>query len=374
MKKQFALLFLFLFQCALNHAQTWIKTSGPCKTENLKTIPGEWIHRGDPWYAKVPKQQEQEIRNRVATIHQFIYTLLPSSLPGMDAAWGIHSTDDYFARQSTIEHLPDDQKREKFFNGIPLVQYIYSIGFYEYSCGKYGDPNFIRKGYPREDGARVDISVNTLNQFLRRDYGGQEGMQIDGRNIRMMPPVKGNWKGNTLYGRGGSGENLVLIHRDGILPYTAVTRKQYLELCIRYFTKFFDNEMAEYAKLTSKMGVKPDPSYREASDKQKKNVLKYYQDEWKATTTAGLLDTPAIVLIYLNPDPNYPVFASEAEGGTLLVTENPNYFRKDLPKYIPQLFFLSLSPVNWPFIPKTDPMKVITEKFPIEKLQAMIDK
>jgi hypothetical protein len=30
--------------------------------------------------------------------------------------------------------------------------------------------------------------------------------------------------------------------------------------------------------------------------------------------------------------------------------------------------------MNWPFIPKNNPIPLMEEKFPIEKLQAMIDK
>lgn len=69
-----------------------------------------------------------------------------------------------------------------------------------------------------------------------------------------------------------------------------------------------------------------------------------------------------------------PVFTAETTGGRMLVTENPAYFRKDLPKYIPQLFVLLLEKVDWPFSPKQDPIKLMEEYFPIEKLQAMIDK
>jgi hypothetical protein len=56
----------------------------------------------------------------------------------------------------------------------------------------------------------------------------------------------------------------------------------------------------------------------------------------------------------------------------LLTTENPNYFRKDLPAYIPQTFVLAWmwGTKKW----ETDFRKTIEENFPIEKLQAMIDK
>jgi hypothetical protein len=67
-----------------------------------------------------------------------------------------------------------------------------------------------------------------------------------------------------------------------------------------------------------------------------------------------------------------PIFITEKEGGKMLVTENPAYIRKDLPKHVPQFFI-----VYWtigPGDPGEDLRKRIVEYFPIEKLQAMIDK
>lgn len=66
------------------------------------------------------------------------------------------------------------------------------------------------------------------------------------------------------------------------------------------------------------------------------------------------------------------VFSTEAAGGSMLVIENPTYMRKELPKYIPQLFVLKWS---WqPDTPGNYFRKTIEENFPVEKLQAMIDK
>lgn len=371
MTKQFSIPLLFFFNCTFIYAQNWIKTTGPCNDELLKNVKGEWIHWGDPWYAKISKQQEQEIRKRVETIHQFVFTLTPT-LPGMDVAWGIHSADYDFAEQARTEHLPGGQSRTNYYNGIPLVQYTYSVGFYEYSCGRYNEPNEMRKGYPREDGASLSVSVNTLNKFLRRDYGGTEEMQIDGRNIKMMPPVKGKWKGYTLYHTDNG--DAILLHRDGMLPYIPVTRKQYLELAMRYFNKFYDDNIKAYDDLGALIDKKQKDENIKTSQKQREDVLKYYKDELAATTKAGLLDSPAIVLGFLNPPGDYPIFIPDTEGGHMLVTENPAYFRKDLPKYIPQSFVLFTARIRWLFIPKNDPMDIMEEKFPIEKLQAMIDK
>src|SRR5436190_22504955 len=76
--------------------------------------------------------------------------------------------------------------------------------------------------------------------------------------------------------------------------------------------------------------------------KAKNDALTKLQDALEQTTRKGLLDAPAVVRI----DPllmnEGPVFQSEAEGGCMLVTENPNYFRKELPKYVPQFFVIEL--------------------------------
>jgi hypothetical protein len=243
------------------------------------------------------------------------------------------------------------------------------------------------KGYPREEGAIVKVVANDLNDVLQGNQGGIEGMQIEGRYIRMMETIKGKWKGYSQYQLDkGSDITMILLHRGGMLPYIPVTRKQYLDLSIIYFNKFYDKSIAEfertdslYAKLYTDMGKKPDwesrKEQKEKLRKQKKDVLKYYQDELTATIAAGLSNSPAIVSGGMcNIVTTYPIFTSEAEGGKMLVTENPAYFRKDLPKYIPQLFVLTFDKYDWAFIPKKEPITLMEENFPIEKLQAMIDK
>jgi len=56
----------------------------------------------------------------------------------------------------------------------------------------------------------------------------------------------------------------------------------------------------------------------------------------------------------------------------MLVTENPGYLRKDLPKDVPQFFV-----INWQWgssIADEKLRKLFEENFEVEKLQAMIDK
>jgi len=58
----------------------------------------------------------------------------------------------------------------------------------------------------------------------------------------------------------------------------------------------------------------------------------------------------------------------------MLVTENPAYFKKNLPKYIPQLMIYSCWDCRCGPDQSLNPYKLYEENFPIEKLQAMIDK
>ena len=92
---------------------------------------------------------------------------------------------------------------------------------------------------------------------------------------------------------------------------------------------------------------------------------------WKSQLPNNLLDAPAIVSA-LNLTGNAPVFSTEEEGGTMLVTENPEYLRKDLPKDVPQFIV-----INWQWgtsIADETLRKLFEENFEVEKLQAMIDK
>ena len=100
--------------------------------------------------------------------------------------------------------------------------------------------------------------------------------------------------------------------------------------------------------------------------------MKHYRDELEKTTNEGLLDSPAIIRVFHSPDAQLPIFYNESEGGQMLVTENPKYLKKDLPKYVPQFMVLYWSGAFPP--PHSKMAALMLANFPIEKLQAMIDK
>jgi len=104
--------------------------------------------------------------------------------------------------------------------------------------------------------------------------------------------------------------------------------------------------------------------------KNKQDELKKFTDELEKTTKEGLLDSPALILVTYYSIPT--IFETDPEKGYMLVTENPDYIRKDLPGYVPQLIVLSW----WwsDYVPYRAYENILWQDFPIEKLQAMIDK
>jgi len=238
--------------------------------------------------------------------------------------------------------------------------------------------------YPEGTSGSIVIRANDL-QILNENYADANEWTIDGRPIKRKLFAAGQWKGYDMMSSVGgfyadpASEHFVLISREGMLPYIPVTRKQYLDRAIQYVTRYYEeliqNAIQNNAALPPQVRLS-----EEYLDKQKtqytnaKNeALKKLHDALEKSTKDGLLDTPAVVRI----DPllmnEGTVFQSEAEGGCMLVTENPSYFRKELPKYVPQFFVIELMPGD-PNHSNMNFKHIIDENFPIEKLKAMIDK
>ena len=74
--------------------------------------------------------------------------------------------------------------------------------------------------------------------------------------------------------------------------------------------------------------------------------------------------------LFFEMSESVPIFVDEKEG-SMVVIENPHYMRQDLPKYVPQFFVLWWTWSESGLQPNI--AKLIEEKFPFEKLQAMID-
>ena len=56
----------------------------------------------------------------------------------------------------------------------------------------------------------------------------------------------------------------------------------------------------------------------------------------------------------------------------MLITENASYIRKESPKYVPQIIVLGLRWNDWE--PQKNLARIVQENFPVERLEAMLDR
>lgn len=382
MKKLLPLLILFSFTSIFAWSQddNIIKTETPCNIELILKTPGRWLRIRENNGAKVTSQERQQIWNRLNAIHQLVFNLYPSPM-GADVIPHYFTSDHRFAYQHKMESGAKGKLQGTSVNGTPVVFYEYGASFCDYHC--IGRPNEIQRSKYCEGAIHITIDINNLSPLfvgLTLDDYYAEIMRVDGRPIKILSPIVGKWKGYDVYNPLGVVEttNIVLLHREGMLPYIPVTRKQYLDRSIECIQKFYDKAITE---LEQPEGIQLLMDKKERDEQVKKHqqsrdkVIKFYRDELDATTKEVLLDSPAIISNDIaSPDTDIPVFTTQAKGGKMLVTENPDYFRKDLPKYVPQLMVYFLANAD-SFVGHTiNPFKLIDEHFPIEKLQAMIDK
>lgn len=383
---------------APSYCQERIPTDGPCRNLNdsiFFNLKGRWIKTRDVMMGDISLPHRQEAVKRVDEFHKMIAEIYPSPT-GVDAAWGRQKGTERFAEE--INHV-----------SIPVVGYYYKAGFFRYVCDPYGK-NEIVAGYPGETGTWIQVSANC--NFPWGSYRCENNWAIDRRVVRIRHPSKQMWKGYQMFDdTPGSRVRSVLVHRKGILPYIPVTRKQYLDHSIQHLTEIFDymtntvrrmpvrslaeqeaekqRTLEKYAKTYGNdpkrlksatdyylSGYQTDQQRRDEqvskAVQNRNDIVKRYQDELEKTTREGSLDSPAITLLVHSPDMTTPIFVTEAENGKMLITENPAYIRKDLPKHVPQILVLYWSWNDWE--PQKKIAKIVEESFPIEKLEAMIDK
>jgi hypothetical protein len=364
---------------------------GPCSDAMAQLAKGRWIH-GKDLLSDMSGAFLTEASRRMDEMHQMLAGIYPSPT-GVDAVWQRHKGHVMFAEDAT--HM----------KGIPVGGYYYEAAFFRYFCDP-SNKNRMIGGHPGETGTYFSISANCNFPW---EGIADETWAIDGRPVMRRAPLKQMWKDNPMFR--GSNFFTVLIHRRGMLPYIPVTRKQYLNHSIQHLTEIFDttidgfrqipvgsleaqeaekkSTLDRFAKTHSRdpkklkaatdfylSGYQTDQQRREEQVNkaiQKKNeILTRYRDELEKSTQGGLLDSPAVILQVHSPDTTTPIFVTEAEEGTMLITENPAYIRKDLPKYVPQILVLGLRWNDWE--PQRNIDTIVGESFPVERLQAMIDR
>ena len=386
MKKQLIILLLFSIQLSAQNKDPnphfpKVKISGPCNQQFLDNYKGKWLTH-DPKLSSISvNDYHDEAMKRLNAINVLVRQIYPEPTSA-DAGWVGEFAKTSFADEVKFMPVEDRDPEETKTKINTVYRYNYTCVLFPWGCTE--NPNEIFNMYPEGASGSIVIRANDL-EVLNQNYADGNEWTIDGRPIKRKMFAAGEWKGYDMMSSVGgvyadpASEHFVLICRDGMLPYIPVTRKQYLDRAIRYVTTWYDELTKKILRNNEAMPAQFRSPQAEIDNqtalntKAKNDALKRLQDALDKTTRDGLLDVPAVVRI----DPllmnEGPVFQSEAEGGCMLATENPNYFRKELSKFIPQFFVVELMAGD-PTHSNLNFKRIIEENFPVEKLKAMIDK
>jgi hypothetical protein len=317
----------------------------------------------------------------------------------------------YFGSTRKYSFSPDGDLSFDYVKILPNISYSSFFNFSPHYCAHTDKGIVFMPGSKNENSDGAGITVNDFSGLMDGP-AVDDDWTITGLPVKKLSPIiNEKWKNYELYGDVRGKGRLVLIRRNGMLPYKPVTRKQYLDRCLVYTEQLHDKmiralnqqyvrspevqeaeKKAKLAKFEKDYGNDPkrlkssvdyylsgyqtDQQRRDEqvtnAKKNKEAELKMFTDELEKTSSEGLLDSPAIVQVmyYSNP----VVFETDPQKGFMLVTENPDYIRKELPSYVPQFMVLSWK-WNVDFYPvHKEYEKLFLQDFPIEKLQAMIDK
>ncbi|MGZ8558089.1 MAG: hypothetical protein ACXWWC_07150 [Chitinophagaceae bacterium] len=362
-------IFIITFFLLSIHLQSYCQksftlASGVCNDSVLLSVKGKYRQQGDAISPEISsflsRAQQLEVSRRLDAVHKLMQEAYPEP-KGSEGGWHKNLNSYLFAHNY------------KFTTGIPTCNYSYSCGFLPYFC--YQDqPNQVF--YFSDAPSSCKVFANDWGE-LGVNMTKDSSLLINGLPFLMLAPVKKRWKGYELCYQNYQNSRTVMLHREGMLPYIPITRKQYLDYCIKRFNKMFDDMIKSSKEMPFSTQHQKDEAVKNIT-KQKNDVIKLYEKELEQNRAATLLDSAAIVRLLDNMYPDVPIFTTGAEDGSMLVIENPAYIRKDLPKYVPQFIVLYWSWVS--DLPLRGGAqgehysKIIEANFPIEKLQAMIDK
>ena len=405
MKKQVILLVMLFIHCS-SWSQKDPRPKGSCTDSLVMKTPGKWLKMRDNNTA-FDGVQQQEAYKRLDQIHRAINKLCPQPV-GVDIRWKRSIGLSYFGTTKKYYLNRDNVLTFDYGKLLNIAAYGYSANFSPHFCAHTDRGTIFMPGEKAESSTGVWVTMNNVDQVLG-DAAPDDTWTIDGLQVRMRTPVaKEKWKDfEVQYPEPGSRVRSILIHRKGILPYKPVSRKLYLDYCISYYIKMYDdmiiaiqkrprrsqgeeeaekrNMLARFEKQfgrdTKQMktawenylaNYQTDEQRRaeelEKVRRVKEGELKKFTDELENTTKEGLLDSPAIILVRYYSD---LIFETDPEKGYMLVTENPDYIRKDLPAYVPQMIVF-----NWKwneYLPNIGYEKMFDKDFQIDLLQAMID-
>lgn len=357
----------------------------PCNDESIMAIKGKWTKRAD---ANMKPGNQSQIISRIDKMQRLLQEAFPEPI-GMEAGW-YRSMGGYYSSVSNSS-----------------AAYDLNASFKTYYC----NTNLKKMLLGDETGNWFYVWANKFGWFAEED----KNFLAENNPVYLFSKRLGELNGFPLYaGSGNSASNTgttfsktILISRPGQLPYTPVSRKQYLVT----FLKNKENDHNKYVESILKTPVWSDAEEEankqkqlervislapneQGKEKAKANFLKGYktakqrqQDGINRANEVYQRDIKA-AQDYLNntgdeelAKPAYMEntsytssfrrFAAETEG-RMMVQLNKGYFNNKLPAYIPQFFV-----VYWSWNtekPSVDFANNIESHFNFKALQKMLDK
>jgi len=310
----------------------------PCNEDTIMAIKGKWAKSGgsNSYRAKSP-----QVIIRLDKMVQLLEAAYPEP-KGIEAHW-----DSEMGRhESLVKNGP--------------LSYDLLASFKKYYCeniignagnnfkNSYGNKHFLGD----ETGTWFYVWVNRFGWFAREDGD----FKIDNRQVYTLTPGMGELNGFQVYaGNDGNTPNqysrTILITRTGQLPYTPVSRKQYLQA-------FLKEKEANYLR---QKGSIPETYYQKEIKAAKEYIANNSDEE---------LAKPAY---HEGPNHSYDFkkFADENKGH-MMIQVNESYFNSKLPAYIPQFF---VAYWRWESSkPSLNYAAKIEKNFDFTALQQLLDK
>ena len=356
----------------------------PCNDDIIMNIKGKWKKNSD---ANMKGTQTVPIITRLNKMQQLLQAAYPEPR-GIEASW-------YYSMEGNS------------INKNASLPYTFNALFKAYYC----NTNYKKLLLGDETGTWFYVWANRFGWFAR-EY---EKFPVENKPVYLLTKKTGELNGFPLYAgndnvtsnTGTRFSKTILITRPGQLPYTPVSRKQYLIA----FLKWKEDFEKKYVDATAKMVIwsdaeeeankqkqlekamksaRPDEAYQERAKnnflrnyvtaKQRKqnditSIETHYQQDIKpakdylANTSEEDLIKPA----YIGPG-SYSIyfknFATESEGN-MMVQVNESYFNNKLPTYVPQFLV-----VYWQWDTKKASIDFANhiDNFNFKALKEMIDK
>ncbi len=357
----------------------------PCNDEIIMAINGKWTKRPD---ATMKPGNQAQVINRIDKIQQLLQAAYPRPR-GIEAAW-YRSMGGYNSSVSP-----------------GAESYVLNALFKTYYCNS--NVNKLLLG--TETGNWFYAWVNKFSWFAEKD----ENFLVEDKPVYLLTKKLGELDGfpvfagneNSTSNTGTSFSKTILISRQGQLPYTPVTRKQYLMA----FLKSKETRHKQYLAQLMKMRVRTDAEeevykqqqmervanqekneqtrekakanflrgYKTARQRQQEDISRveevYQRDIKTAQDYLGQTPGDSLALpAHMENTGYYGSFRKFAAGneGMMMVQVNSQYFNNKLPAHVPQFFV-----IYWKWNaenPSLDFARHIENNFNFKALQAILDK